>query len=104
MRSSRAHCDPELAKTIGKTLGEEDLREALQKGLAKRIGETLGEEHWRGEGGGGRAALIKSSKPHLAGGEKYTLFGWKPMVFVLNGLSFGCFYNIQYINEWSRFG
>ena len=54
--------------------GEEDWR----RGLAKRIGETLGEEDWRG-GGGGRGredgegvVLIKSSNPHLAGGEKKT--------------------------------
>ena len=46
----------------------------------KRIGETLGEEDWRGGGAGGgqeeeeeeeeeQTALIKSNKPHLAGGE-----------------------------------
>ena len=57
MRSSGAQCDPELAKRLGE------------------------EEDWRGEGGGegeeeeegeeeGEAALIKSSNPHLAGGEK----------------------------------
>ena len=34
MRSSGAHCDPDLAKRIDETLGEE----------SKRIGETLGEE------------------------------------------------------------
>ena len=68
MMSSGAHCDPELAKRIGEKLGEED----WQRGLAKRICEKVGEEDWRGEGegGGGRAALIKSSNPHLAGGEK----------------------------------
>ena len=45
----------------------------------KRIGETLGEEDWRGGGAGGgqeeedeeeQTALIKSNKPHLAGGEQ----------------------------------
>ena len=35
MRSSGAHCDPELARRIG----EEDWREAWRRGLAKRIGE-----------------------------------------------------------------
>ena len=40
--------------------------------LAKRIGEKLGEEDWRGgeEGGEGEGVLIKSSKSHLASGEK----------------------------------
>ena len=52
----------------------------LARHLAKRLGETLGEEDWRGGGGEegeegeeeeeGDAALIKSSNPHLAGGEK----------------------------------
>ena len=54
-RSSNAHCDPELAKRIGETLGEEDWR---------------GEGREGGGGGGGReAVLIKPSNPHLAGGE-----------------------------------
>ena len=55
MRSSGAHCDPELAKRIGETLGEEDWR-----------GEG------RGEGGeeGGETVLIKSSHPHVADMEK----------------------------------
>ena len=63
MRSSSAHCEPELAKRIDKTLGEEDWRDTWQRGLARRkmarslaktIGEALGEEDWRGgEGGGG---------------------------------------------------
>ena len=48
MRSSGAHCDPELAKRIDEKLGEEDWRDtwqsALARHLAKRIGETLGEE------------------------------------------------------------
>ena len=52
MRSSGAHCDPELAKRIGEKVGEAD----------GRGGEG-------GRGGGGRAALIKSSNHHLAGGK-----------------------------------
>ena len=48
LRSSGAHCDPELAKRIGEKLGEEDWR----RGLAKRIGEILCEEDWRGGKGG----------------------------------------------------
>ena len=39
MRSSGALCDPELAKRIGETLGEEDWRRGLAIRLAKRIGE-----------------------------------------------------------------
>ena len=49
-------------------------RRGLTRHLAKRIGETLGKEDWRGEGGEegeeGEAVLIKSSNPHLAGGDK----------------------------------
>ena len=48
MRSSGAHCDPDLAKRIDETLGKVDWRDTWQRGLArslaKRIGETLGEE------------------------------------------------------------
>ena len=36
LRSSGAHCDPELAKKIGEKLGEEDWREAWRRGLARR--------------------------------------------------------------------
>ena len=62
LRSSSAHCDPELAK---------------------RIGEKVGEEDWRGgEEGGGRAALIKSSNPHLAGGEKSASPPQRPNVVI----------------------
>ena len=51
LRSSGAHCDPKLVK---------------------RIGEKLGEEDWRGgEEGEGEGVLIKSSNPHLAGGETH---------------------------------
>ena len=50
----------------------------LGRSLAKRIGDTLDKEDWRdtwrgeegGEGEEGGAALIKSSNPHLAGGEQ----------------------------------
>ena len=49
MRSSSALCAPELAK---------------------RIGEKLGKEDWRGGGGEGGGVLIKSSNPHLTGGER----------------------------------
>ena len=69
LRSRGAHCDPELVKKIG----EENWR----RGLAKRLYEKVGEEDWRGEGEGGeegRAALIKSSNPHLAGREKQIFF------------------------------
>ena len=59
MRSSGAHFDPELAKRMGGTLGDEDWRG----------GEGEGEE------GGEGVVLIKSSNPHLAGGEK-TWFPW----------------------------
>ena len=57
LRSSGAHCDPDLAKRIGEKrakrigeiLGEEDWQEAC---MVKRIGETLGKKHWRGGGDG----------------------------------------------------
>ena len=59
MRSNGAHCNPELVKRIGETLGEADWRGTRRRGLArhltKRIGETLGEEDWQGEGGEGEA-------------------------------------------------
>ena len=44
LRSSGAHCDPQLAKRIGEKLGEEDWRRGLATHLAKWIGEALGEE------------------------------------------------------------
>ena len=71
LRSSGAHCDPEVAKRIGETLAEKDWRDT-----------------WRGRGGGKeeeeeeeekeekeQTALIKSNNPHLAvaGGGKRTL-------------------------------
>ena len=75
MRSSSAHCDPELGKGIGENLGKKHRRDTWRKGLArhlaKRIGEELGEEGWKGaEGGGGRGEgiLRKSRNPHLGGG------------------------------------
>ena len=78
LRSSSAHCDPDLAKRIDETLGEADWRDTWRRGsarsLAKRLGETLGEEDWRGgegEGGGGGEGvlIIKSTNLHLASGE-----------------------------------
>ena len=48
LRPSGAHCDRELAKRIGETLGEEDWR-----------GEEEEEE---------QTALLKSNNHHLAGG------------------------------------
>ena len=44
MRSSGAHCDPELVKRIGEKLGEEDWRRGLARHSAKRIGEEEKEE------------------------------------------------------------
>ena len=55
MRSSGAHCDPELAKRIidetlgkedwiGEPLGEEDWREAWQRGLGRHLAKRIGEE------------------------------------------------------------
>ena len=62
LRSSGAHC--------ARSLADEVQRCTLQSGAGESIGEKVGEEDRRGgEGGGGRAALIKSSNPHLAGGE-----------------------------------
>ena len=80
LRSSGAHCDPDLAKRIDETLGEADWGDRFARHLAKRIGEEengekLGENNWRedwggGEGeGGGEGVQIKSSHPHLADGE-----------------------------------
>ena len=51
---------------IGETLGEEDWPEAWRRGLAKRIGEEEKEKEKQ-------TALIESSNPHLAGGEKQNL-------------------------------
>ena len=68
LRSSGAHCDPELVKRIGEilcdceTLGEEDRRDTL----AKSIGE---EEETKEKKEEKQTALMKSSNPHLAGGE-----------------------------------
>ena len=56
-----------LAKRIGETRGEEDWRDTWRRGLARH-----GEDDPRGEEGGGgegEGVLIKSSNPHLAGGE-----------------------------------
>ena len=58
LKSSGTHCDPDLAKRIDETLREEDWRAG---------------EGGEGEGGGGEGeggVLIKSSNPHLEGGEK----------------------------------
>ena len=59
-------------------------RRGLASNLAKRVGKQLGEEDWRGGGGTGkrkeegreegRPALIKSKDPHLAGGESTIIF------------------------------
>ena len=67
LRSSGAHCNPEL----GAKVGDEDWREGWRRELARRLAKRMGEEEKEdGRGGeGGRAALIKSSNPHLAGGE-----------------------------------
>ena len=56
-------------------------------------GETLGKEDWQGEEGGGRgggeggkgAALMKSSNPHLAGGEllhTYKMYAQHTKVYI----------------------
>ena len=47
LRSSGAHCDPELAKRICEKLGEEDWRDTWRRGLAKRIGEEDWQDTWR---------------------------------------------------------
>ena len=60
MRSSRAHCVPELAKRIGEKLGEEDWRGGLARYLAKRIGEEEDEEKKKEEEEEKQTALIKS--------------------------------------------
>ena len=70
MRSSGAPCARSLAAEVQQCTLQSGAGEGLARRLAKRIGEQVGEEDGRGgEGGGGRAALIKSSNPHLAGGE-----------------------------------
>ena len=89
LRSSGAHCNPELARRIGETRGEEDWQDTWRRGLArhlaKRIGETLGKEDlreaWQRRMARRRrrrrmrmrrriSSLIKSRNPHLAFGEK----------------------------------
>ena len=65
LRSRGAHCDPELARQdrrsrLAKQIGDEDWRGRKQGGRRKEGG---------GGGGGGRTTVIKSNKPHLAGGE-----------------------------------
>ena len=44
MRSSGAHCDPDLAKRIDETLGKVDWRDTWQRGLARSLAKRIGEE------------------------------------------------------------
>ena len=63
MRSSSALCDPELAKRIGDKLGEEDGRDTWRRGLARRRRRRRRRRTRR------MSSDIRSSNPHLAGGE-----------------------------------
>ena len=44
LRSSSAHCDPELAKRIGEKVGEENWRDTWQGGLATHLAKRLCEQ------------------------------------------------------------
>ena len=70
--SSGAHCDPELVKRIGEKLGEEDLRDTWRRGLARHLAKKIEEEEEKEEEE--QTALLKSSNPHLAGGEHSNIF------------------------------
>ena len=52
-----------LVKRIGEKLGEEDWRDTWRGGLARHLAKRIGEEEEK------QTAVIKSSNPHLAGGE-----------------------------------
>ena len=64
-----------MSKRIGEKLGEEDWRDTLQCELARHLAKRIGEEENDEKKGAEeeeekQTALIKSSNPHLAGGEK----------------------------------
>ena len=44
LRSSGAHCDPDLAKRIDETLGEADWGDTWRRGFARSLAKRIGEE------------------------------------------------------------
>ena len=68
MRSSCAHCDPELVKRIAEKLGEEDWRDTWRSGLARHLAKRMSEEEEeKKKEEEKQRALMKSRNPHLAG-------------------------------------
>ena len=68
MRSSCAHCDPELVKRIAEKLGEEDWRDTWRSGLARHLAKRMSEEEEeKKKEEEKQTALMKSKNPHLAG-------------------------------------